>query len=349
METEKVQKSAKKNNAKKNLETASENNKKTILSSDAKIDVSHNGNFSEQMETAKSANDKIVSHECLPCNFMCKSVWLYNRHLSTGKHIMRCKKSVSLNNPLPTPTDNNKFVCECGKEYMSKSGIWKHKQTCNVNVTTDNASPLITEIIKQNEEFKEMLLEQNKKNQELQQQMLELVSKPNTINNTTNNTKFNINVFLNEQCKDALNITDFINSLQIQLKDLENVGTLGYAEGISKIFINGLKEIDIYKRPIHCCDLKREVLYIKDKDSWEKENEEKTKIKNAIKQIEHKNIKNIPEWINQNPDSKYADSPKNEQYTKIISNSMGGSTDHEDEKNYNKIIKKVASQVVIEK
>ena len=167
------------------------------------------------------------------------------------------------------------------------------------------------------------------------------------INNTTNN-KFNLNFFLNEQCKDALNITDFINSLQMQLKDLENFGTLGYVQNISKIFIKGLKSLDICKRPIHCSDLKREILYVKDQNAWEKDKEQ-SNMTSAIKKIAHKNIKQIPEWENANPTFMDIDDKKNDQYMKMVDQVMGGATTEDDINNYNKIIKNVIKEVVVDK
>ena len=178
---------------------------------------------------------------------------------------------------------------------------------------------------------------------------MELAAKSNTtINNTTNNT-FNLQMFLNVQCKDALNIMDFVNSLELKVKDLENMAKLGYSDGISNIFINGLQDLDIKKRPIHCSDLKRETIYIKDQDTWEKENDERNKLKLAIKTIASKNIKQIPLWQKENPGCLDSSSKKNDQYLKIISNAMSGSTIEETQKNYDKIISKVAREVVIQK
>jgi hypothetical protein len=202
---------------------------------------------------------------------------------------------------------------------------------------------LIQELMKQNNEFKTMLIEQNTK-------IMELAKEGKYItNNTTNNNNFNLNFFLNEQCKDALNIMDFINQLQLNTTDLDMVGRLGYSEGISKLFIRGLKELDVFKRPIHCSDLKREVLYVKDKDSWEKDNDEKNKMKNAIKYIAAKNFKQINEWREKNPESDDYDSQRHMDYHQIVIHSMGGSTKEEDEKHYNKIIKNVAQEVTIDK
>jgi hypothetical protein len=200
----------------------------------------------------------------------------------------------------------------------------------------------IMEIISQNQEFKQLLIEQNNK-------IMELAAKSNTtINNTTNNT-FNLQMFLNVECKDALNIMDFVNSLELKIKDLENMAKLGYSDGISNIFINGLQDLDIKKRPIHYNDLKRETIYIKDQDTWEKENNERNKLKLAIKTIASKNIMQIPIWQKENPDCFDSCSKKNDQYLRIVSNAMSGSTVEETQKNYDKIISKVAREVVIQK
>ena len=303
---------------------------------------------------------------CEKCIFITSNKKDYNKHISTRKHL-RMTEGLPKN-----PEKPQSFFCNCGKSYKYKQGLWKHSQKCNyTNKTIETTETneviemngpssniillLFQEQIKENKEFKELIIEQNKQNQELQKQLIELANKSNSsiTNNTTNNcitnNKFNINFFLNEQCKDALNITDFINSLTLKLTDLENFGKFGFAEGISKIFIRGLKELDIYKRPIHCSDLKREVLYVKDENKWEKENDDKKKLKNVIHHISSKNIKQIPEWVKQNPNCKNSDSKKNDVYLKMISNSMCGIDETETEHNFNKIISNVVKEVVIEK
>ena len=155
--------------------------------------------------------------------------------------------------------------------------------------------------------------------------------------------------FLNEQCKDALNIEDFVNTIKLQLSDLDMIGRVGYTEGMSKIFIRNLKDLDIFKRPIHCSDLKRETMYVKDKDSWEKENGENVKIKQAIKGIENKNIKQLPQWRAENPAAEDTDTKKHLEYKHILIESMGGSTLEDDNKKHNKIVRNVAKEVVIDK
>jgi TonB-dependent SusC/RagA subfamily outer membrane receptor len=171
----------------------------------------------------------------------------------------------------------------------------------------------------------------------------------NVTNNTTNNNNFNLSVYLNETCKDALNIMDFVNQLQVGIKDLEETGRLGFANGISRIFIDGLKQIDINNRPVHCSDLKREILYIKNNNEWNKEDGERKVLTSAIKHVVNKNIKQIPEWTKVHPDFNDSDSKQNDRYLQIVMESMSGSSQEEANKNYNKIIKNIAKETVIEK
>jgi len=197
------------------------------------------------------------------------------------------------------------------------------------------------ELIKQNQEFKDLILDQNKK-------IMEIAKEGKTINNTTNNN-FNLQLFLNEQCKDALNIGDFVSQIKLQLSDLDMIGRVGYVEGMSKIFLRNLKELDVFKRPIHCSDLKRETLYVKDKDAWEKENGENIKIKRAIKEVEHKNIKQLPQWKEENPTADETETKKHLEYQNILLEAMGGSTLEDDNKKREKIIRNIAKEVVIDK
>jgi hypothetical protein len=255
------------------------------------------------------------------------------------------------------------FICEkCSREYKNYSGLWRHKKKCN----GDEKTELILNIIQQNTEFKDMLIglnkqnqeqnkqnqEQNKQNQELQKQIIEL-SKNNTtnINNSMNNSHnktFNLQVFLNETCKDAMNIMDFVDSIKFQLSDLESVGELGYINGLSKIIIRNLKALDENMRPVHCSDLKREKIYVKDAGKWEKECADNKILKNAIKYIAHKNVKMIPAFREKYPDCIYSDSRKSDQYNRLIIEAMGGDGNDEDMKS-NKIISKIAKEVLIEK
>jgi hypothetical protein len=212
-----------------------------------------------------------------------------------------------------------------------------------VLVTTEQAKPDIATLAN-------LLQEMMKQNQDLQKQLIELANeKKNVINNTINYNKFNMMVFLNEYCNEAVNFSDFVRSLELQLSDLEDTGRLGYAAGISNIFIRNLKNLDIYKRPIHCSDLKRETIYVKDQNNWQKE-EGNEKIKKAIESVTNKNIKLLPEWIKQHPDFANADSKTSDQYLVIMNRSMGVTDNEEyDKKQIGKIITNIAREVTIDK
>jgi hypothetical protein len=308
----------------------------------------------EIMEISKNAE-----FFCKKCDFKCSKLCDWTRHINTQKHMYRVngniQETVEINK---TPTSE----CVCGKKYESTSGLWKHKKICkkikNVEVSKESEGEenAKKEYKSELEEIsdKKLIMELLKSNNELQKQIIELCKEKNVVtnnnncnNNNTNN--FNLQFFLNEQCKDALNIMDFIGQLQMKLSDLDMVGRVGYSEGISKIFIRGLKELDVFKRPIHCSDLKREILYVKDKDSWEKDSDEKKKMKTAIKYIAAKNFKQINEWKEENPESNDYDTKKHMDYHQIIIQSMGGTTPEEDDSNYNKIIRNVAKESVIDK
>jgi hypothetical protein len=252
----------------------------------------------------------------------------------------------------------NMFECECGNTYLYKSGLCKHKKKCIYNKKSyhkyfKSDEELIQAILKDNQEFKQLLIEQNSKIMELATTQNTTVITNNSTNNSTTNSNvnntFNLQMFLNVQCKDAMNMSEFVESLQPQIEDLETTGRLGYVEGISKIFLNGLQGIYINKRPIHCSDQKRETIYIKDNNIWEKETDKREKLKMAIKTVAFKNIKQIPVWQKENPDCFDSSSKKNDQYLKIVSNSMNGLTPEETQKNYDKIISKLAKEVVIQK
>ena len=240
------------------------------------------------------------------------------------------------------------YRCEnCNNEYKTSSGLWKHKNVCcKSNETTDTelkiTTDLVIKLIEQNKELQQTLIEQNKT-------MMGLAEKAGNNINFNNNKTFNLNVFLNETCKDAINLSDFINQIQISIKDLEETGTIGYAEGISKVFIKNLNDINYNMRPIHCSDSKRETFYIKDDNQWSKDDEQKTTLTKAIKQVAHKNIKQISEWQKLNPEFSDPDSKQNDKYQKIILNSMSGSTKEESDKNYEKIVKNICKEVVIDK
>ena len=287
---------------------------------------------------------------CEICDFKCYKQSNYDTHLLTPKHKTRTFLNGVEHSKMP------QYSCNiCNKAYAARNSLWYHKQKCkNAETINENAEKsdnlfnkdhLIQYLIKENSEFKELIVEQNK-------MVMKICEKGySTINNSninSHNKTFNLNVFLNEHCKDAMNITDFVDSLKLQLSDLESVGKLGFVEGISNIIVKNLKALDIHKRPVHCSDSKREVMYIKDADKWEKENEEKNKLRKAIKKIANKNSRLLPQFKEKYPDCNKSESKKSDQYNKLIIEAMGGSG-NEDFDNENKIIKKIAKEVIIDK
>lgn len=279
--------------------------------------------------------------ECKSCDFKCSKKSDWNRHLFTAKHLNRINlEQISAKN-------SGIFTCVfCSKEYKYRNSLWYHNKKCK--------EPTVAEVFANNntQQITELMLKMIEQNQDLTHKIVELTKNSVSITNYTNvnsNNKFNLNVFLNEECKDALNISDFVSSLVVSVKDLEETARLGYTEGISKIFLNGLLNLSTHSRPIHCSDSKREVLYIKDQDKWEKDNDSNDKIKQAIKSIAYKNMKMIPEWIKEHPDYNDSYSKTNDKYLKIVMNSMSGSTEEEQKKNINKIISNIAKETMIVK
>ena len=309
------------------------------------------------MEISK-VSKTLKKYYCEFCDYSCCRNGDFNKHLITVKHTN--SKDGNQMETVETVNSQKVFNCDCGKSYNNRSGLWKHKKKCyvknseeNITITVEEQIPennqystdLILELLKQNQEFKELILEQNK-------QMLELSKDRNITNNnnniTQNNNKFNLNVFLNETCKDALNFSDFLESLILTLTDFENFGPLGYCGGISNILVNGLNKLDISKRPIHCSDLKREVIHIKNNDTWHKDEDKQQMIK-AIKAIEHKNIKQMSLWGKANPEYKDPNHKKSDLYTKLIDNSLCDTDKEKALKNYNKIIRTVAKEILVDK
>ena len=255
--------------------------------------------------------------------------------------------------------ENKIYACLCGKQYKVASGLWRHKKKCEeLKINIEQQTKKITldqsmldafmTLMNQNQEFKELIIEQNKQAQDLQQHLLNANKEGIIINNNTTNNSFNLHVYLNETCKDAINMLDYVNSLNLELSDLEETGKLGYSNGMSRIFINGLKDMDIHKRPIHCSDLKREILYIKEDNVWEKDNENRDGIKNALRKIEQKNIQQIPLWIKAHPNCVISSNRENTPYLKMVMQSTGGQNPEETE-NMSKIITNIAKAVVINK
>jgi hypothetical protein len=285
----------------------------------------------------KSCEKVAQTFRCEFCDYTTCKKSSFDKHSFTLKHQFATKSTEKLLKVA------QKYNCEnCSKSFQHRSGLWRHKKTCIVN-----SSVLV---IEENKDIVLHLLNQNK---QLQEQIIELCKDKSITNNTitnmnnSHNKTFNLQVFLNETCKDAMNLTDFVDSLQIQISDLEKVGKEGFVAGISNIILKNLKALDVTMRPVHCSDQKRETMYIKDQNEWHndsKELPENQKLKKAIKQIAHKNICKIPEWKKLYPDCIYADSRKSDLYNHIMYEAM----DH-NEANSEKIIKKIAKEVGISK
>ncbi len=302
----------------------------------------HAKNILKKKELKNTTIAKEKKYFCDKCNYHTSHHGAWQRHLNTLKHKYQSDELY-----LSTGENNYQFVCECGKEYKYKSGLNKHQINCTAVISETNTAEkeLVKTLISSNKELQEMLKEQIQHTTELMKKQESLSTTSNCITHNTMNNQFNINFFLNEQCKNALNLTDFINSLQLHLEDLKNTNRLGFAEGISNAFIRGLKELDMYKRPIHCSDIKRTIMYVKDDDQWLKEDNEKETLKRGIKEIGHvKFIKLIKEWEQNNPDWAITDQGTVE-YTKMVQNvtrDLGENTE-------NKIIKNIAKEVLIDK
>jgi len=275
---------------------------------------------------------------CEKCNYKCSKQSEYYKHIMTLKH-----------KNLHNPTFENKYNCHCGKTYKHSSTFYTHRKKCLHDIPSKENG--------QTQQFngptdKDLIMMLIKKNDELQNMMMKVIENGthNTTNNTTNshNKAFNLNFFLNETCKDAMNIMDFVESIQLQLTDLENVGKLGYVEGITNIITKNLKALDVTQRPIHCTDKKREVLYIKDDNKWEKEDDDKKKIRKAIKRVASKNHRLILKFKEAHPDCLKASSNFSDQYNKIIIESCGGSGDNDVEKE-DKIIHNISKTVIVDK
>ena len=294
---------------------------------------------------------------CKCCDYNTSRLSQYSRHVLSAKH-KKLEISTDFNN---LSTDFNKksskFECQCGKVYKERTGLWRHKKVCDFEELeeSEKEEPKKEEI--SDKELIIMLIKQNsqliEKNNDLVEKNIEIFKNINSTNNSHNNNTnnshnkaFNLNFFLNETCKDAMNIMDFIDSIKLQLSDLEKVGELGYVDGISNIITNNLKAIDINKRPVHCTDKKRETMYIKDENKWEKEEEDKKKLRKAIKRVAFKNQNLIQDFKKEHPDYNKYHSKISDQYNKLVVESMGGSGDNDNEKE-DKIIKNISNASII--
>jgi len=305
---------------------------------------------------------------CKSCDFKCsyKSDW--TRHLSTGKHVLSHNGMKNGTEEWILGEKNERFFCDCGRSYSTKSNLGKHKKSCHSQANTDGSKKnadldiydLVKYLMKENSELKHMMIDQSNKMFEQNSKLLEQSNTAvielsrtathrhttnNTINHNSNNKAFNLNFFLNETCKNAMNITDFVDSIKLQLSDLISVGELGYVEGISNIILKNLNALDETQRPIHCTDKKRETIYIKDENKWEKDDEDKKKLRKMIHRVAYKNQKMFPKFKEKYPDYNDAESNRSDQYSKIVIESMCDS----DKENQDKIIKRISREVFLDK
>ena len=300
---------------------------------------------------------------CEICDYKCRKESDFNKHLNTRKHSDTYKYLHNEEEKAP-----KLYMCtNCNKKYTFRQSLYNHKKKCNTDIKQDNIvlsivendNHLINIILKENNDFKNLVLEvvKNnsellKQNQQLQEQMIEVCKNSNiniNSNNNSNNKTFNLQFFLNEQCKDAMNIMDFVNTFQLQFSDLERIGEVGYVEGISSLIIDKLNQMDIYKRPIHCSDAKRETMHIKDNDVWEKDNATNDKLRLAIRHITKKNSDMVRPWADKHPGVLYSDHRLNDKYQEIIMEAMGGKNNKTMQEGEAKIIKKISKMVLINK
>jgi len=314
---------------------------------------------------------------CKHCDYTTDRKWCYDKHILTAKHKIRTNTN-KLQHLVVDINDHKEYTCDCGKQYMHASSLWNHKQKCiQIHTTIEEHVPsqddiqlptiptnIIMELIKQNQEFKQLVLDQNKQlyekheeNIDLHKQLLE-VTKNSHVNNTINQTNsnnnshnktFNLQFFLNETCKDAMNMKDFIKSLELSLPELEKMGEIGFAEGMSRVFINRLNSLDITKRPIHCSDVKREIIHIKDDNKWEMDNANLDRLRKIIKQLTIKNILRVDDWKKANQGCTEYNSRKNAQYLKINMEAIGPVDDAEVKRDFGKIFRRIAESTAIDK
>ena len=310
----------------------------------------------------------VEKYACVNCEFITANKFDYSRHIKTTKHILRVS---AMQHDIKSTTCEKKthnHICSaCNAEYKDPSGLWRHKKKCDIIPPKQPDQPLktssedmqlniILELVKQNQEFKDLLIQQSNQMMEQNKTMIEVAKNSNvnhnTIsnsNNNSNNKTFNLQFFLNETCKDAMNMKDFIKSLELSLPELEKMGEIGFAEGMSRLFVDRLNSLDITKRPIHCSDVKREIIHIKDDNKWERDNANLDRLRKIIKQLTHKNILRVDDWKKANPGCTEYNSRKNDQYLRINMEAIGPVDDGEVKRDFGKIIRRVAESTTIDK
>jgi len=311
-----------------------------------------------------------MNHLCEICNFYTSNIKDYKRHLTTAKHKIQ-------QNTTQIQLLHKDYDCECGKRYSHRASLYNHKKKCrslpqdttsqcdeyvnnvsshsntgNTNCHSDHLYHLFIE----NQEFKKLLIEQNNamieqqnKNHNLQKQLLEVVKDGRIINNNTtnnNNQKFNLNFFLNTTCKDAMNMSEFIENIEIDFKDIENIGKNGYVSGMTDVILSRIKDLDVTKRPVHCTDLKRETLYIKDNDEWSKDTPDNAKLHNMINCVAQRNCDTVPRWREKHPESQQINHPQYEFCINMMKNVLGDIGSQQTRLD-NKIIRNLSKHIIV--
>ena len=310
-------------------------------------------------DKTQKTQKKTKSYSCEFCGFMSGNHNDYTRHIATRKHL---ENEANAKNP---ERKERGHTCNiCSKTYAVYSGLWKHKKTCvAIEKPSENlvTVELLLEIIKQNKLYQENQSGLIQNNKDLQNfvinKLSEVTAQTNTNCNNTNtnshNRTFNLNVFLNEHCKDAVNLTDFANALNVTVRDLERTGQLGFVGGITQIIMDGLNELDVHTRPIHCTDLKRETLYVKEEGKWikdePKDGKDLPRFRTAVKKVANKNLMQLHTWRDENPRCEDMSSQESETYLHLSNNALGGRNGEESTKFENTILKNVMKKVVIDK
>jgi hypothetical protein len=286
---------------------------------------------------------------CEDCDFKCYKKSNYDAHILTSKHKNRTNPCILEQKML---NDSELFFCKnCNKSYKARNSLWYHEKKCNLNYASENI--VIEYKNDEAQELKEFMKYLMNENSEMKTMMLEVIKNgthnTDSHNTTTNshNKAFNLQFFLNETCKDAMNIMEFVESIQLQLSDLERVGEKGFVDGISNIIIKNLKNLDVTQRPVHCTDKKRETIYVKDQDKWEKD-DANVKMHKLVRKVQDKNFRMVQKFKEKYPDYNRASSKHSDTYNHIIIESMGGKGDNDFEKE-EKIIKKVSKEITVEK
>ena len=318
----------------------------------------------KQSETKKMPKNA-EKFKCIKCNFICSKHSNYKQHLLTAKHRKNVNETTE---PFENATNIQRvFMCNtCNIQFKSRTSLWRHKKSCsllkgsnmelstsNQDDDTDNKDLLILELLKQNSEFQKLMTKETSELRniitEQNQKMMEMAGNMgNNNNNINSNNKFNLNVFLNEKCKDAMSLTDFVKSLEITMDDFIQTVELGFVDGLSRVMIERINDMDLYNRPIHCTDLKRETLYIKDAEKWEKD-ANKEQLRKAVKGVAYKNDRMRPIWYSETPEVDILGSANCDKFLKYSQSALGGCGKEETKSFEDKIMKNIMKQVTIDK